>query len=173
VLPPGSYPSKQTIGKVIFAAVKYESDEETRAPFGKVNPNEYGILPVLFVIQNNGSETLLTDHMEVYLQAPDRTRIEPTPPNDLPYLRPVKRPGTGPTYPVPIPLPKKKNPLAGIDFETRAFAAKTVLRGETAHGFFYFQARYRKDSILYINGIREGNKELFFAEIPLDSPPAQ
>ena len=171
-LAPGAYPSKQVIGKVTFAAVKYESDEETRAPFGKVNPNEYGILPVLFLIRNEGLETLMLGGMEVYLQGPDRSRIEPTPARDLAFLRPVKRPNTGPGIPVPIPLPKKKNPLASLDFETRAFAARTLLRGETAHGFFYFQARYRRDSILYINGIREGNHELFFAEIPLDAPPA-
>lgn len=163
-------PSRRVTGKVTMAAVKYEADDETSGPFGKVNPNEYGVLPVLFIIQNEGDETLLLDKAEIYLQMPDRQRIEPTPAKELPYLRPVKRPNTGPSVPIPIPLPKKKNPLADVVFDARAFVAKTVLRGETAHGFFYFQARYRRGAFLYVNGIREGNKEMFFSEIELDSP---
>lgn len=165
-------PSKQVTGKVIMAAVKYESDDETRAPFGKVNPNEYGVLPVLFILDNGGDETLLLDRAEIYLQMPDRQRIEPTPARELPFLRPIKRPGAGPGIQSPIPLPKKKNPLADVSFESRAFVAKTVLRHESAHGFFYFRTRYRRDAFLYVNGIREGNKEMFFTEIPLDTPPS-
>ena len=171
--PASAYPSRQSFSKVTMAAVKYESDEETKPPFGKVNPNEYGVLPVLFVIQNDGDETLLLKDMVVYLQFSDRTRIEPTPASDLPYLRPPKRPGTGPGIsPLPLPNIKKKNPLAEINFDARAFVAKTVLKGESAYGFFYFQTRYRRNTILYVNGIWQGAKQLFYAEIPLDSPVA-
>jgi hypothetical protein len=171
--PAGGYPSRQVTGKLTLAAVKYESDGETRAPFGKLNPNEYGVLPVLLVLENKGDQTLLLDRMRVAYQAPDRTNLNPTPAEELPFLKGVKRPNLGPRYPSPIPLPKRnKNPLAAAELDTRSFAARTLLPGETAHGFFYFQTRYQRNAVIYVTGIREGvsNKEVFYAEIPLDSP---
>jgi hypothetical protein len=167
----GEYPSRQVISKLTLAAVKFESDEECREPFGKLNPNEYGVLPVMLVLQNEGEQTLLLNRMEVYYQV-GGARIEPTPPTDLPFLKGYKKPKLGPTYPVPIPLPKKKNPMSSVDLDARAFTAKTLPKGESANGFFYFQTRHRRNAVIYVSGIREGvtNKELFFAELPLDSP---
>lgn len=170
--PAGSYPSHQTVGPLKIAAVKYESDEETRLAFGKLNPNEYGILPILLVVENTGSQVILLDRMTVQYQAKGGYVVNPTPPQDLPYLIAPKRPNTGPRYPSPIPLPRKKNPLSNIELDARAWAAKSLLGGDTAHGFFYFQTRHRRDAFLYITGIREGNtgKELFYVEAPVDSP---
>jgi len=125
----------------------------------------------MLVLENGGDQTLLLDRMQVFFQA-GRDRIEPTPPGDLPFLKAPKRPSTGPTYPVPIPLPKKKNPMTSVDLDARAFTAKTLLKSESAFGFFYFQTRYRRNAVLYVSGIREArtNQDLFFAEIPMDSP---
>jgi hypothetical protein len=79
--------------------------------------------------------------------------------------------------PRPIPLPKKKNPLSAVELQTRAFGARTLLKGDTAEGFFYFQTRHHRNAVLYITGIRVGTsgKELFYAEVPLDpaSPELQ
>lgn len=169
--PAGSYPSRQNVGGLAIAAVKYESDEETRAAFGKVNPNEYGVLPVLLVFENTGGQTLLLDRMRVAYQYKGN-EVLPTPPPDLPYALAPKRPGSGPGYKSPIPLPKKKNPMAAVELQTRAFGAKSLLKGESASGFFYFETRHQRNAVIYITGIREGvtGKELFFAEVPLDSP---
>ena len=159
------------MGKVTFAAVKYESDEETRSAFGKVNPNEYGVLPVLLIIQNDGSQNLLLDRMDVKLQMPDRTQVDPTPAQDLPYVIAPKTPSTGPKYPNPIPIQiKKKNPLSAVELDSRKFGAKALLPSETATGFFYYRARYKRNAFLYVTGIREGStgKEMFFLEIPID-----
>lgn len=167
---PSDYPSFQKIGPLEIAAVKYESDAETNGLFGKANPNEFGVLPVLLIIENKGKETVMLDRMKVLYQYRS-SQVEPVPASDLPYLTGgPKRPNTGPRYPVPIPLPKKKNPLAAVEFETRAFAAKTLLAGETVHGFFYFEARHQRNAFLYITGLKEGTRDLFFAEVPLDSP---
>lgn len=165
------YPSHQDLGKLKVAAVKFESDEETRPAFGKVNPNEYGVLPVYLILENTSDQTLLLDRMKVAFQF-SGGEIAPTPPGDLPYLIGVKRPGTGPTIPLPIPLPKKKNPMGGVELQTRAWSAKTLLKGESATGFFYFQARYRKNAKIYVTGIREGltNKELFYVDVAMDTP---
>lgn len=167
----GSYPSSQNLGSLKIAAVKFESDEETRTAFGKLNPNEYGVLPVLLIFENTGGQTLLLDRMRVAYQYKGN-EVLPTAPADLPYALSPKRPGMGPSYPVPIPLPRKKNPLAAVVLQTRAFGARTLLKGESASGFFYFNTRHQRNAVIYITGIREGltAKELFFAEVPLDSP---
>ncbi len=165
------YASHQDLGKLKIAAVKFESDEETRPAFGKLNPNEYGVLPVYLILENTSEQTLLLDRMKVAFQY-SGGEIAPTPPGDLPYLVAPKRPGTGPTIPLPIPLPKKKNPMAAIELQTRAWSAKSLLKGESATGFFYFQARYRKNAKIYVTGIREGltNKELFYVDVAMDAP---
>jgi len=165
------YPSHQDLGKLRVAAVKFESDEETRPAFGKVNPNEYGVLPVFLILENTSEQTLLLDRMKVAFQF-QGGEIVPTPPGDLPYLIGPKKPNSGPALPLPIPLPKKKNPMGGIELQTRAWSAKSILKGESATGFFYFQARYRKNAKIYITGIREGitNKELFYVDVAMDTP---
>ncbi|MDR3717344.1 MAG: hypothetical protein P4K98_00980 [Bryobacteraceae bacterium] len=170
--PAAAWPSHQSVGEVTFAAVRYESDADTHPVFGKVNPNEHGVLPVLLIIENKGNQNLLLDQMKIQFMAPGGIRLDPTPAKDLPYLIGPKRPG--PSYPVPIPLPKRKNKnaLAEVAIDSRAWGAKNVLPGESAHGFFYFQTEWRRNSYVYISGIREGRslKELFFAEVPMDNP---
>ena len=169
VLPVEAYPSHQSLGKLKIAAARYESDEETRAAFGKVNPNEYGVLPVLLVFQNTSDQTLLLDRMRLVYQYPG-TEVSPLAPAQLPHLLGPKRPNTGPKVPSPIPLPKKKNPLSAIELQTRAFGARTLVRGESASGFFYFETRHHRNAVIYITGIREAltGQELFYAEVPLD-----
>jgi len=173
--PAASYPSHQKVGPALIAAVKFESDAETKPIFGgKVNPNEFGILPVLLVIENTGDDTLLFDRMQVLYQfAGGRNSVEPTDPKELPYLTGVRRPreaGAGGGIPSPIPLPRRRNPLTAVEFDSRAWGAKSLLKGEQAHGFLYFQVRHARNAILYVSGIREAStgKELFFAEVPID-----
>jgi hypothetical protein len=171
--PAPAWPSHQSIGAVTFAAVRYESDADTRPVFGKVNLNEYGVLPVLLVIENKSNQNLLLDLMKVQFMAPGGIRLEPTAPKDLPYLIGPKRPSSGPPTPLPFPFPKKKlNPLAEVAIDSRAWGAKNLLPGESTHGFFYFQTEWRRNSYIYISGIREARtlKDLFFAEVPMDNP---
>jgi hypothetical protein len=172
--PAPAWPSHQSIGDIAFAAVRYESDADTRPIFGKVNINEYGVLPVLLVIENKTKQNLLLDQMKVQFMAPGGIRLDPTSPKDLPYLLGPKRPGTGASYPVPIPLPKRKkrNPLAEVTIDSRAWGAKNLLPGESTHGFFYFQTEWRRNSYISISGIREALslKEVFFVEVPMDNP---
>jgi hypothetical protein len=173
--PASSYATKQTVGKVTIAAMPYESDAQTQEAFGKVNPNQYGVLPILVVIQNDSEEALRLADMKVAYQMRGGTSLEPTPPEDVPYVVPPKRP---PTVEFPSPLPKigprkKKNPLSEWGIEGRAFRAQMIPPGESASGFFYFQTRHQRESSLYINGIREAatGKQLFYFEIPLTTEP--
>ena len=60
--------------------MRYESDDDTRPLFGKVNLNQYGILPVLLIIDNKSNQNLLLDLIQVEFTAGGGIRLEPTPP---------------------------------------------------------------------------------------------
>lgn len=172
-----SYPSRQTSNKVTIAAVPYDSEDQTRGAFGKLNPNKYGVLPLLVVIQNDSHQSLRLDGIRVEYVAPDRSHVEATPARDVPYLSGPSQPKFE-TGPIPKGNPRvkrKKNPLAGGEIDVRAFSARMLPPGEQASGFFYFQASYRKGSQAYVTGIQEAGsgKELFYFEIPLSDSGTQ
>ncbi|MGO9242441.1 MAG: hypothetical protein ACLQBJ_16680 [Bryobacteraceae bacterium] len=171
--PASAWPSHLTIGGITFAAVRYESDVDTRPLFNKVNLSQYGVLPVLLIIDNKSDQNLLLDLLHVEFDAAGGIRLNPTPPADLPYLIAPKNPMSRPSLPSPIPLPHKKgNALSQIEIETRAWGAKSLMPGESTHGFFYFQTEWGRSAYITISGIREARtqKEVFFAEVPMDSP---
>lgn len=169
--PAATYPTHQTNDKVTVAAVPYDKPDLAKTAFGKVNPYEHGILPVLLVIQNDSNQTLRVDNLQATYIGPDRSKVEATPARDVPYLQGPERPDFGPR-PIPIPKRKKKNPLASVEIDTRAFAARMLPPGESAHGFLYFQTGHRTGSKLYLSGLKEAQsgKDLFYFEIPLDAP---
>jgi hypothetical protein len=165
--PASTYEQKQTISGVTIAAKAYDEEELAKTAFGKVNPYEHGVLPVLVVMQNDSKQTIKLDPMQVQF-LDGRNKVDATPAAELPYLRSPKRPNMHGT-PLPGLGRKPKNPLAAPEFEQRAFAAKMLPPGESAHGFFYFQTGLRKGDRIYLTGLTEAasGKELFFFEIPL------
>lgn len=169
--PASSYASKQTNDNVTIAAVAYDTDELAHTAFGKLNPSNYGVLPVLVIIQNDTQHALKLDGIQVEYIGVDRGRIESTPAQDVKYSGPgPKRPSpTGNTSPIPPGLIKHKNPLAAWEIEGRAFSAKMLPPHESANGFFYFQTRHMPGSKLYLTGINEAGtgKEIYYFEIPL------
>jgi hypothetical protein len=168
--PVDSYAFRQTLEKVTVAAALFRSDTETAPAFGKLNPNRYGILPVLVVIRNGGATALSLEAVLVEYITESRNKIEATPARDVPRTLGSKQPKE---YSAPLPIPRTsrgKNPLAAWEIEGRAFSAKMLPPGQSASGFFYFQAPHHAGSVLYITGIREAasGRELFYFEIPLD-----
>ncbi len=168
-----SFGNAQTVEKLTAAADPYTTAEKTKKAFGKLNPNQYGILPVMVVMRNGTGQALLLDDMKVEYILPSRQKIEATPARDVIRVRGVDRPRVS-RNPLPVPTsPRasvKKSPLNVWEIEGRAFAAEMLPPGETAGGFFYFQASPQPGAILYITGIREAatRRELFYIEIPLD-----
>src|SRR5438445_11074792 len=81
-----SYASKQTISNVTVAAVPYHTEEQVRSAFGKLDPNKYGILPLLVVIQNDSKQALRLDGLRIEFITPGGTHIEATPSKDVPYV---------------------------------------------------------------------------------------
>ena len=167
-----SYSAKQTNENVTVAAVAYDTEELAHSAFGKTNPNQYGVLPVLVVIQNDTGQALRMSNIEAEYIGPDNRRIESTPAADLPYtLGGPKRPNPGGEVPLPIPIRiKHKNPLSSWEFEGRAFAAKMLPAKESANGFFYFQVKPLPGAKLYLTGIVKAadGQGIFYYEIPME-----
>lgn len=166
-----SYTTKQTSAGVTIAAVPFVTTEQTKPPFGKTNPNEHGVLPVLLIIRNDSGKALRLDRMESSYVTADRQRVDQTPAADVPYLEGARRPTFGgPLPPLPIPRGKKRSKLAIPEIEGLAFSAKMLANGDQAHGFVYFQTAHRNGSRLYIKGLVEAptGTELLYFEVPLD-----
>ena len=170
--PAESYGTKQTIDGLTIAVQPFDDPEEAKTAFGKLNPYEHGVLPVLVVMKNNGKGTVRFDHLQVTYVAPRGRKVDHTPAPDVLYLKAGARPRIS-NSPIPtggsrVKIPK--NPLKNEVIIERAFSAKMLPPGDSAHGFFYFQTGHTRGTSLYISGITEAasGKELFYFEIPLD-----
>ncbi len=168
--PASSYANKQTSENVTIAVEQYETDEQTKEPFGKVNPFRHGVLPVLVVIENKGKDAINLNRMKLRYVLPDRTKVENTPASEVRYLDGVQRPKT-----VNAPLgglriaKTKPGPLSDWTIEGRAFSAPVLAPGETASGFFYFQTSTSAAATVIISGLTHAGsgEELFYFEIPV------
>jgi hypothetical protein len=169
--PASSYSSKQTNENVTVAAVAYDTEELAHKAFGKLNPNQSGVLPVLVIIQNDTPDALRLDHLQAEYLALHGDRIENTPADDVQYLgsRP-HRPQAGTGSPIPPGVFKKKNPLSAWEITGRAFTVKMLPPHEAASGFFYFQTTQSPGARLYLTGVTvaSSGKGLLYYEIPLD-----
>src|ERR1035438_9185974 len=54
--PASSFANHQTNDKVTMGAEPYMMGDKVKVAFGKIDPYQYGVLPVLVVIQNDRSE---------------------------------------------------------------------------------------------------------------------
>ncbi len=144
----------QTSEQVTIGAKSYGTEELTAEAFGKkTDLLRYGVLPVLVVIENKREKTLDLRDLEVNLVAADGRHAGPVSPEDIPFLG--KRTKPPKINPVPNPLPKKKNSLNAPQIVERAFAAKMLPPGDSASGFFYFEAKPEPGDKLYLNGLRD------------------
>ncbi|MFN0106841.1 MAG: hypothetical protein ACKV2U_32710 [Bryobacteraceae bacterium] len=170
--PAESYPAKQTIEGLTIAVQPFDDSDEAKTAFGKLNPYEHGVLPVLVVMKNNGKGTVSFDNLQVSYVAPRGRKVDATPAADVLYLKAGGRPKVS-NSPIPTGGSRvkiAKNPLKNDVIIERSFAAKMLPPNDSAHGFFYFQTGHSRGTSLYISGIREAQsgKELFYFEIPLD-----
>ena len=171
--PASSYPGHLTQEGITIAAVPYITEEQAKSAFAKVNPYEHGILPVLVIIENGSGKALRMD-LKVQFVDPDNHHLDAFPADDVIYYQGVKKPPTiGPATSLPIPLPrsKKKGPLNTPEIVNRALSVKLMPPGESAYGFFYFEASYRPGSMLYLNGLSDAStgKEYFYFDLPLET----
>ena len=159
----------QTNGKVTVGAKPFETADEAHTAFGKLDPNTFGILPVLVVIQNDSAESIRLDQMKVEYNSKTQ-KMEPIPAKDVRYVKGGKRP-TVVSIPGKAKGINKKNPLDAFEIEGRAFAAQMLAPGQSASGFFYFDTHLEVGATIYLTGLYEPrtNKDLLFFEMPLNS----
>lgn len=158
----------QSGDNVIVGAKAYDSEELTAEAFGKkADLLRYGVLPVLVIIENKRDKAIDLRDLEVSLVASDGRHAGSVNPEDIPFL--AKHGKKPPPVQPPIPLPKKGNPLNAPEIVTRAFAAKMLPPGDSAFGFFYFEARSEPGDKLYLNGLHDARsgQDLFYFEFPL------
>jgi hypothetical protein len=167
--PASSYPARQTNDHVTVAVAAYDTEELAHSAFGKLNPNQYGVLPVLAIIQNDTDQALRLDQLEVEYTGVDGRHVEATPAADIQVLGGTERPNMPTGSPIPR-LRKHKNPLNAWEIEGRSFSAKLLPPHDSAHGFFYFQTGPRPGSKFYLTGIKVAStgKDILYFEIPLD-----
>ncbi len=170
--PASGYEFKQTSENVTIAADVYETGDKVKEAFGKHNPYDYGVLPIMVIIDNHTGQAIRVGDLKAVYEAHGGEKVEATPAAELRYLLGAHRPNpAAPRLPIPgIGSGKpKSNPLAEWEIEGRAFAARVIPPNESASGFFYFQTGHRSNSTLYISGLSEvgSGRELLFFEIPL------
>jgi hypothetical protein len=161
--------SKQTVDGVTVAAEAYNTEAKARTAFGKLNPYEHGVLPVIVVIRNDSKKTIRLADMKPQYLSGGRDRVEAIPAGDVKYSKSPSRPNMSPG-PIPGIKFNKKNPLASEVIEMRAFSAKMLPPGESAYGFVYFLTGHRRGSAFYLSGLVDAGtgQELFYFEMPLD-----
>jgi hypothetical protein len=167
-VPPTSLPNHQTSDQITVGAEAYTATDKVKPAFGKLDPNQHGVLPVLIVIQNNRERAVALDKIKIEYVGPNRDRVYALSPGDVRYVKGPQRPVLmgGPAGKI---INAKKNPLADPVIEVRAFAAKMLPAGNTARGFFYFDIRMQPGARIYITGLQEAGtgKDILFFEVPL------
>lgn len=159
----------QTSDQVTIGAKAFATEELTAQAFGKkADLLKYGVLPVLIVVENKRPKALDVRNLEINLVGADGRHVGPIAPEDIPYLRKPSPRAT--VTPLPVPLPRKKNPLNSSEIATRAFAAKVIAPGDSASGFFYFEAKSEPGDRIYVNGLHDApnGQEIMYFEFPLE-----
>jgi hypothetical protein len=166
--PASSFQAKQTNDKVTVAVSAYDTEELAHTAFGKLDPNQYGVLPVLVIIQNDTDQAMKLDHLEVEYTTVDGRHVEATPPYDVQTLGGGRRPSM--PNGTPLPRIKHKSPLNSVEIDERSFAAKVLPPHDSASGFFYFQIEHRPGAKFYLSGIKVAStgKDILYFEVPLD-----
>src|SRR5258708_38416480 len=95
-----SYPSHQGNAQITMGVDPYVTLDKVQLAFGKLQPNQFGILPVLVVIQNDSDKAIRLDRLKGEYVGPNRERVEATPARDPRYLSPPHPPNP-PSPPTP------------------------------------------------------------------------
>jgi hypothetical protein len=138
--PAKTYPAHDdhTDARVAIAADPYDTPE--KAKIFSINFREHGLLPVFFIITNDGAQPVSIANMQITLTTASRTKLTPITTEDI-YRR-LSNPQAN-TRPVPFPIPREK--VKGTigdkerdEIESSQFAAKAVEPHTTQSGFLFF-----------------------------------
>ncbi|HWY04669.1 MAG TPA: hypothetical protein VNX60_13420 [Candidatus Acidoferrum sp.] len=158
--------------KVAVAADPYDSGD--KAKLFSVNFHEHGLLPIFFIVTNDGDQPVSIANVDVTLITANRSKLTPIAPEDI-YRR-ISNPQLN-TRPPELPIPRKKVKGATTDkerdeIESSQFAAKAVEPHGTQSGFFFFDVGDIPSPLagahIYVTGVNDAKgKELMYFEIPM------
>ncbi|HLZ43425.1 MAG TPA: hypothetical protein VKQ11_20830 [Candidatus Sulfotelmatobacter sp.] len=159
--------------KVSIAADPY--DTAAKSKIFSIDFSQHGLLPVFFIVTNDGDQPISITRMEVTMITANRSKLTPLGMDDL--YRHLSNPQAQ-TRPNPIPLPRKaKGALSKKDMDeldASQFAARAVEPHTTQSGFLFFdiggiESPLRGASI-DVTGVSDAKgNELMFFEIPMDN----
>ncbi len=169
------YPAKQKQGDLIVAVKSFVSNKDQQSAFGKVRPYQHGIMPMLLVLSNTGTNVYSLEKMQVRFISGDRQSLEPIRGDDLASFNPDGHQPTRRNIPGVPGLSKtrvKKGPLNRPQITQNEFMAPIVTPKSTASGFLYYWTGTEASlagASAYISGIYDitNGRELFYFEIPL------
>lgn len=158
--------------KVGIGADPYDTPE--KAKLFTVDFQENGLLPVFFVVTNDGDQPISIAHMQITMRTVNRSKLTPLSQDDI-YRR-LSNPQAR-TSPNPFPIPRKsvktglsKKQMEEID--SSQFAARAVEPHSTQSGFLFFDiggiSSPLAGATMDINGVNDASgHELMFFEIPM------
>jgi hypothetical protein len=159
--------------KVTIAADPYDTAE--KAKIFSIDFQQQGLLPVFFVITNEGEQPISIANMEITLITEHHSKLTPTSPEDI-YRRMSNPQAQTRPRPIPIPRQKVKGTISRKEMdeiESSQFAAKAVEPHATQSGFLFFDVGGISSPLagasIDITGVvdSKGNELLYF-EIFLD-----
>ncbi|MFZ0317732.1 MAG: hypothetical protein WAL56_01295 [Candidatus Sulfotelmatobacter sp.] len=173
--PARTYPARDdhATEKVAIAADPYDSPG--KAKIFTINFQEHGLLPIFFIITNDGDQPISIANMQVTLTTAARAKLTPIATEDI--FRRLSNPHAN-THPLPLPIPQKKvkgtlSQKERDEIETSQFAARAVEPRTTQSGFFFFDVEDINTPLegahLYITGVDDAKgTELMYFEIQLE-----
>jgi hypothetical protein len=171
------YPAHDEHSTEMVAIAADPYDTPAKAGIFSVNFRENGLLPVFFVVTNDGNLPVSIANMEVTLITANNSKLTPTSPEDIYRRLSNPQANTNPT-PLPFPIPHKK--VKGAiskkemdEIESSQFAAKAVEPRTTQSGFLFFDvggiAEPLAGAHIDITGVADAKGvELMYFEISME-----
>jgi hypothetical protein len=159
--------------KITIAVDPYDTAE--KAKIFTINFQQNGLLPIFFIVTNDGDQPISISNIEVTLTTANHSRLTPISTEDI-YRR-LTNPHTKDTQ-LPFPFPNSKvkgtlNRKQMDEIDSSQFAAKAVEPHGTQSGFLFFDfediTAPLKGAIIDVTGVDDAKgNELMYFEIPLE-----
>jgi hypothetical protein len=172
--PAKTYPAHDDHADVKVAIAADPYDTPAKAKIFSVNFHEHGLLPVFFVVTNDGDQPISIANMQVTLTTADRAKLTPVSSEDI--FRRLSNPHMAQQIPLPIPQKKVRGMVSQKErdeIETSQFAAKAAEPHITQSGFFFFDVKSIPAPLagtrLYVTGVEDAKgAELMYFELLLE-----
>jgi len=160
--------------KVAIAADPYDTADKAR--IFSINFHDHGLLPIFFVVTNDGAQPISIANMQITLTTADRTRLTPIASEDIYRRLSNPQAATRPQSPLPFPPGKVKGAVTQKEMEeinASAFAARAVEPHATQSGFLFFDvsdiSAPLNGATIDVTGVNDANgKELFYFEFSFE-----